>query len=178
MAKLGKKGTEDILKQILEIEAQLRQPLPMINVDHYEMTAKQGFQIERYYNDYLTCIADFYESFLILSFYLLLLFRILEEKDINSDLKDLVNGKKLPVHKLYLTKKKAEDEGKLLRDYLLKSNLAEEHKQRLLVMFDHIFAEEGIRELRNKRIHHFGENPLRLVNDEYIEVTYSTGKTK
>jgi len=177
MDELGKNGPEDILKQIPRIMELLSKPLPMVEVDEYVKTAKHGFQVERYFNDYLTCISDFYESFLMLSNYLLLLFQILDNKDVKKDLHNLVNGKKLPVHQLYSTKKKTQDERKLLRDYLSDCNLPVEHKQRLVTMCDHMFAKEGIRELRNKRIHHYGENTLKLVNGEYIEATYSTGRT-
>ncbi len=182
MDRLSQTHPDDILQQIHEIEVLLKEPLPMITVSKTTMTAKQRFQIDRYFDNYLTTIADMYESFVSLSLYNLFLFQLLEGKDgtkVDRLLKDLVNGKKLSIHQFYTSKKKSQKEEKLLRDYLETCTLSIEHKQVLMTLFDHIFVEEGIRELRNKRIHHFGEtDSLILVDSEYVEATFSSGNKK
>ena len=175
---LAKGDVAEIFDRISDLEKQLNHPPPRIKVDNTPSPAKRQFQVKRYFDDYLTSITDHYESFLLISLYLLILFKLLAGEDVKGDLKSFQKGKKLSAYKIYLNPQKEAIEPKLLRTYISESSLLVTHKQTILELFDYIFAEEGIRGLRNKKIHHYAEDQIKLVEDKFVEVTYLTGTVK
>lgn len=173
---LAKGEISEIFDRISDLEKQFNQSLPMIKMDNTISTAKHQFQIKHYFDDYLTSITDHYESFLLISLYMLILFKLLADEDVKGNLKSFQTAEKLSAHIVYSNPKKTNG-SKLLRCYISESSLLATHKQEILELFDYIFAEEGIRGLRNKKIHHYAEDQIKFV-DEFIEVTYSTGTVK
>ncbi|MFX0052474.1 MAG: hypothetical protein ACFFAJ_11920 [Candidatus Hodarchaeota archaeon] len=77
----------------------------------------------------MTSITDHYESFLLISLYLLILFKLLADEDVKGDLKSFQKGKKLSAYKIYLNPQKEAIEPKLLRTYISESSLLVTHKQ-------------------------------------------------
>jgi len=166
-------------KQISEVKKLWEETPPISNIQEETDTAKRHYQILSYYTDYLTCISDFYESFLLLCLFLLILSKLLLGEDVSKYQRDLYNAKKLKYYQLYADRTpKREKKEKLLIDYLVEFHLPEKQRKSLLDFFESIFGDEGIRELRNKRIHHYGEKNMQFVGEKYLEVRYNTGKTR
>lgn len=138
-------------------------------------SSKQKILYKESFADYLECIADSYESFLLLALYFLILFKVLAEQKAGKEIKALRNSEKLSVSKLYHHPTKTNE--KLLREYLQEFQLQEELRQSLLDWFDNVFGEEGIRHLRNTKIHHYREEKMQFV-EQVLEVQFPTGKTQ
>jgi len=136
----------------------------------YESTKQ--YLTKGYIANYLDIIADTYESFLLICLYWLILFKILEKEDIKKNLRDLCNSKKLPIAQLYY-----DDSSELLKlqDYLKNYSMDEEVKKRLLQSFENILGADSIRQLRNLKVHHFGEESMKG-DGEVLKVIYPTGK--
>jgi hypothetical protein len=137
--------------------------------------SKQKILYKESFADYLECIADSYESFLLLALYFLILFKVLDEQEVGKEMQALRESTKLPVNQLYHNPTKTTE--KLLREYLQEFPLEDDLRQSLLEWFDKIFGEEGIRELRNTKIHHYREKQMQFV-EQVLEVQFSSGRTQ
>lgn len=158
---LSKDNTSEFSNHILKIEALLEETPPVVNRKEEIETQKDHYYKKQYFNDYLSTITHFYESFLVIGLYLLILLKLYSEEDIQKDLNDFKKNTKRSVRTLYRdnTSKKHK---KLLRNYLSLYPLPKNHKKNVLELFDDIFDDEGIRGLRIQKVHHNGEK-------EYLE---------
>lgn len=171
---LSKIDPSSFSDQIAKIQNLLDVTLPLPNIEKDTTIIKRQYQIRHYFTDYLTCIVDFYESFLLLCLYILILFKLRSKEDVTENLRDLNKSKKLSVYELYFTKTAQKGYKKLLSVYLAEFPFPEDNKQSLIALFENIFGDEGIRGLRNNKIHHFGEEKMRFVDNDYLEVKYTT----
>ena len=92
----------NISSLISDIESKMKEPIPSIKVDKLEPSAKNKVRITQYFNDYLTQISDFYESFILLAHYILILFKLLDGKEVDRDVQKVSKGEKVSVDRLYM----------------------------------------------------------------------------
>jgi len=173
---LSKIDVTSYSKKIFEIQNLFDEIPPISHIKEKNNIFKRQYKRRIYFNDYLTCILDFYESFLLLSLYILILLKLSSGKDVRKNLIDLKEGKKLKVDQIYTNRinNKTRKEN-LIYEYIVEYPLTNGQKKRLLKLFENIFGKEGIRELRNMKIHHYGEENMQIVSEQYLEVRYETG---
>ena len=125
------------------------------------------YQLEKYFLEYLDAIAQQYESFDFLSLYCLILIKLLKEHPIQDDLKKFKESHKEKVKNLYFGKNG-------LEKYLTELNFKEPFNSQIKDFYKSIFGDESIRELRNLKIHHYGEERIRYEKGK-LHVTYPNG---
>lgn len=150
------------LQELLEEDPQGMTQTRSITVNEY--------QLEKYFLEYLDAIAHHYESFNLLSLYCLILIKTLKDYPTHDERRKLNEGQKDSVKNLYFG-----DQGlKILLDDLK----FEEHlKHEIKEWFESIYGQESIRELRNLKSHHYGEERMKFKQGK-LHVTYPNGTSR
>lgn len=117
-----------------------------------------------YLVDLLSKIGQAYETFLLFSLFLLIIFRKLDNKKCKKEIKQFRIGTKLKYYQIYENKKKKCQDLPLLKDYLKKAI----DNQKFIEIFDWVFGKKGVREIRNLGIHHLNEPGKCDIQDQYI----------
>lgn len=162
------KDISDIRQHTINLQELLDEDPPGMNQTR-SITVNE-YQLEKYFLEYLDAIAHHYESFNLQSLYCLILIKTLKDYPTQYERIKLNDGQKDSVKNLYF----GEHSLKNLLDDL---NFEEPLKQEIKEWLESIYGEESIRELRNLKSHHYGEERMKYKKGK-IHVTYPNGTRK
>ncbi len=148
----------------------------LFDVDPLELEEKlpsktnDNKQLEKYLIENVDALGQYYESFVLVTLYCVILVKSYLDISTEEDRKKLKDFKTDVIDNLY-------NNAKEIKELVAKVNLDENYKKELIAWYEAIYGTESIRELKNVKIHSNSENRIKF-QDGLLQITYQNGTKK
>jgi hypothetical protein len=128
-----------------------------------------------YLQDYCFKLGQTYETFLIMATFTLILCRYILKEPTDKLIEILESKKKLSSNRLYSKPKGNQDINPLLKVCFSKIFRS---KSQISIFFEEVFKPNGIRDIRNRIIHHYSEKEKCEITEDGLKITFDDGIVK